>query len=336
MGGLTAGALKTRLGPVFLPGRFAAAPAPPVSLEPVARPHPRPLAGLGQLSTIAVGTASTLKAAFALLGYAWEEVREGEAPVPRFYLAALPPGFAGMRDVEARKRLFLEAVLPLVLRVNEAILVERRRLLAVRETLRRGLPLGRADRAWLDELIALYDAEEMGIDELLKRVDAIPPSLALAQASKESGWGISRFAREGNALFGQRTWGPQGMIPLRREPDKHHRVRAFDTLIESVLAYAHNLNTNPAYAEFRALRARMQRIGEPLDPTRLVGTLARYSEQRAEYVRSLSAILRANRLAAIDRAALGRHGLLEPVAVAASFDDDGEVLAVPRHPFFGM
>ena len=62
-----------------------------------------------------------------------------------------------------------------------------------------------------------YKVKRGNIDKLKNRMDIIPVSIALAQAAKESGWGTSRFALEGNAIFGQWTWDGQGIAPLYRD-----------------------------------------------------------------------------------------------------------------------
>ena len=133
----------------------------------------------------------------------------------------------------------------------------------------------------------------------------MPPSLALAQAAEESGWGTSRFARKGNAVFGQRTWrSGRGMVPLRREDGKRHEVVAFNALRASVDAYLRNLNSHPAYGEFRRLRAEARALDRAVSVPALVGTMTRYSERGADYLRTILAIIRVNRFAAYDRARL--------------------------------
>jgi Bax protein len=131
----------------------------------------------------------------------------------------------------------------------------------------------------------------------LRRVDAISPALALAQSAEESGWGRSRFAVKGNALFGQRTWGKgSGLVPQRRDEGGRHEVRVFPSLLESVRSYARNLNGHPAYGDFRARRAAMRARDTKLDPYGLIETLTAYSERREDYVRTIHKILRVDNL----------------------------------------
>lgn len=139
----------------------------------------------------------------------------------------------------------------------------------------------------------------------MQRVDIIPPSLALAQAAKESGWGTSRFARNGNALFGQWTWDEdQGMEPKDRPEGTDHLVREFDTLLDSVEAYMLNLNRHRAYRELRSLRAGMRKRGEPIDGISLAGGLESYSELGMEYVERIRSMIDLNQLLALDNAEL--------------------------------
>ncbi|MBI4182587.1 MAG: glucosaminidase domain-containing protein [Proteobacteria bacterium] len=238
---------------------------------------------------------------FRWIDYDLDAVRDGEASVPRLLVAGLPPDLRGLHPIAERKELFLGAVLPAVLEVNDTILRDRRFLTRIQARIEMGEWLDADERGRLDSIADRYGTGDF--DELLLRVDVVPSALVLAQAAIESGWGTSRFARTGNALFGQRAWGGNGMRP--RELDSPpFRVRAFEHLLASVEAYVHNLNTFPAYRAFRARRAAMRRGGGPLDSHTLAGTLHRYSERGADYVRELRAIIRANRLEGLDSAKL--------------------------------
>ncbi len=246
-----------------------------------------------------------------LLGYDLDAVRRG-APVPRKFLASLPKDLDRVSDTAERKRLFFAGILPLILRVNELISEDRTRLLALETKVGSGQGLNDWERRWLATLAAHYGlaprqgAEETDFARLEHRVDIIPPSLALAQAAIESGWGRSRFAREGNALYGQWTWddGDDGIVPARRGDGMTHRIRAFPFLIDSVGAYADNLNRNPAYRAFRRVRSALRRGGGPLRGIDLVQTLRAYSERRDAYVAELKAIIAANDLGDFDNARL--------------------------------
>lgn len=252
-----------------------------------------------------------------IIGYDLDMVRGGAHAVPRLYLEAFPPGWADVASVAQRKALFFRTFLPLILRVNEAILADRSILLDMRDRLSSGVIPSAGEMDWLIDLALLYrvlppEAGEAGvavaltlddIDTLLTRVDVVPPSLAMAQAVEESGWGRSRFAQEGNAMFGQYTWDDSGIVPLRRTSG-NHSIKQFDSLLQSVAAYAMNLNAFSAYGEFRAERARMREAGQPLDGRALVSTLTRYSTRPGPYMRALRTTIDANELWDFDAAML--------------------------------
>jgi Bax protein len=251
-------------------------------------------------------SAAELRAALRARGYRLAAIRAGRTAVPRLGLARMPRDIHRIDDVSLRKSLFLRSVLPLVLMVDEELRGLRR---ALQRTLTeaagpRGLSPRR--RAWLVDLAARYDVDHGDWTALLHRVDTVPVSLALAQAAQESGWGSSRFAREGNALFGQRTWRSEvpGLVPDRRAEDAEHRVRAFSDLLSAVRTYMHNLNTHPAYAAFRRERAAARARGAAPDPRRLAETLTRYAEHGEGYIAAVHAIMRVNRLRDFDAAHL--------------------------------
>jgi len=232
-------------------------------------------------------------------------VRDGTRAVPRVFLASLPDDYHRIEAVTARKRTFLRVVLPLVLRVNEEIRADRARLAGIVARHRAGAPTPPDDAQWVMVLAERYGAAPGDWTELMRRVDTVSPALALAQAAEESGWATSRFAREGNAVFGQWSWrAGSGLVPARRGDGASHEVRSFDTLLDSVRAYATNLNTHPTYERFRAARAAQRAQGQPLDATALAATLDAYSERGSDYIDTLHAILRANRLQQFEGAQL--------------------------------
>lgn len=258
-----------------------------------------------------------LESTFAGFGYTLDKVRAEQSAVPRLIIAAVPAGLKDMRVIDRRKRLFFRSVLPLVLTVNEEIVSDRTRLLEISEGIGAGegseISLAEEDMKWLTDLSARYgldqDEDDITLQEMVGilkvRVAPIPPSLALAQAVEESAWGTSRFAREGNALFGQWVWNEDaGIVPERQREGQEYAVRAFETPMQSVRAYAKNLNTHWAYTQFRERRADMLATGAPLDGWVLAETLTRYSERGEAYVTSLHAIMRVNRLRPLDSARL--------------------------------
>lgn len=250
---------------------------------------------------------------FREIGYEIDGVRtHGE--VPRLFLASLPTDLRKLRVVSKRKITFIKSTLPLILHVNELILQDRKRLQSILAQAGKGVSPSPSDRSWLEELAELYGAANADPAALLKRVDIIPPSLAIAQAAEESGWGTSRFAREGNALFGQRAYRAdrKGIVPHELGDGKSFKVRAFDHLIDGVKAYAHNLNSHFAYKDFRATRAKMRVEAGRIDGYRLAGALKRYSERGADYISTIRLIMRVNTLTVFDGARLGNR--VEPDA----------------------
>jgi Bax protein len=259
-----------------------------------------------------VETTEVLGDAFAQTGYDLDQVLTGE-DVPRIFLASLPSDLGDVREIKLKKTLFFQTVLPLVLRVNEEISEARRRLWNIRTTKRMGMALSPEDRLWISAQSERYDVDEDDVDGLLQRVDLIPPSLALAQAAEESGWGSSRFVREGNAIFGQYTLADDlGLVPLGRADGMNHRVRTFDTLIECVRAYAHNLNTHKAYRAFRDMRAKYRQQGQQLDGLTLIRTIAGYSQRGDDYIKTLRVIIQTNDLGRLDGARLSDQARSRP------------------------
>lgn len=254
-------------------------------------------------------TIAAVAARFDLAGYDLAAVRSATSPVPRVYLETLPPDLSDLEPVAAKKRLFVKAVLPIVLRVNEEITAARWRAARLGDKIMWADGVTPADRQWLIEMAEHYGTAPFDIPSLLPRMDIVPTSLALAQAAEESGWGTSRFVQEGNALFGQYTYKSVtgGMLPQRRDEDRRHRVRRHDTLLAAVRSYVHNLNTHVAYEDFRQRRARLRSAGRAISGYDLAGQLQGYSERRGAYVETIRRIIRQNRLGDFDRAWLNNR-----------------------------
>jgi len=238
------------------------------------------------------------------IDYRLDDIRMGEMTVPRLLVDKMPADISIVQSPAERKQLFIKLALPLILYANERIAADREKLIVLRAKLAR-VSATPNERSWLDNLAARYGLESPEIDVLLQRVDVIPPSLALAQGAEESGWGTSRFVREGNAIFGQRTFDKgAGLVPERRESNANHEVKSFNGLMESVASYMTNLNTHDAYVEFRRIRAGQRAAGN-VDSHRLVGALNRYSERGEAYIKTIRAIIDKNDLRSYDGASFG-------------------------------
>ncbi len=249
-----------------------------------------------QLQRVKVASVDELKSVFDDLAYTWPP----EAKVPAIEVSTLPKDMAKVANVRQKKSLFFRALLPIVLAENEK-LAELREHVVV--SIDKGIMnLGEAERRWLKAIATEYKlkgsiAEAKVQQRLLRRVDVIPPALVLAQAANESAWGTSRFARQGNNLFGQWTYRQsEGIVPLGRPEGETYAVRAFSTIDASVRAYMHNLNTNPAYKKLRQLRIDMRKANVALDGHRLANGLLAYSSRGEEYVQEIQAMIRSNRL----------------------------------------
>jgi len=286
----------------------AIAPATPgASLPHVAmlgsEPHGAPVIDDGD-ATVAAPVKAVESLALAerydAEGYDWDAVIAGDSDVPRVAVRSLPKDLVHLQDVDLKKSLFFRTLLPMALQVNDEIAADRDHLLNLKAKREAGEALSRSETAWLTRIAGKYKAEPADFETLLRRVDGVPPSLVLAQAAEESGWGTSRFVREGNALFGQWTWSDKhrGIVPSARGEGETHKIRAFASVKGAIAAYVHNLNTHPAYERFRIQRA-MGASGY-----QLTATLDQYSERREKYVDTLRTIMNANRLAALDRAKL--------------------------------
>jgi Bax protein len=215
-----------------------------------------------------------------------------------------PPDFSMYTDTEQRKQMFFEYFLPLVTLRNQQILEQRERLLALSE--RRG-SLMFWQRMWLQQLAEEYEitgfdvASDDDWEILIRRVDIVPPSLALAQAANESAWGGSRFAVEGNNYFGHWCFvAGCGLVPEDRPAGAQHEVAAFDSPLHSVQRYIHNLNSHEAYLDLRRRREALRENDRLVSGLELVGDLDRYSERGDAYIDELSEMIRFNELDDLD------------------------------------
>ena len=221
-------------------------------------------------------------------------------------LSSLPSDFDQLQDVKLKKNLFYLITLPIIHESNRLILEDREMVINIEKKFLRA-DLNENEVNETVRLAIKYKLDYSTIDlklfrDLKQRINIIPVSLALAQAIVESGWGQSRFALEGNALYGQWTTNEQkGIIPEDRDEDKTHAVRKFENLQQSVQAYMHNINTHRAYYSFRVVRRIAERV-QYTDPiSAKVKFLAAYAEIGQEYVDKLELIIESNKLREFDR-----------------------------------
>ena len=212
--------------------------------------------------------------------------------VKPIYFTQFPRDLDALQSTKLKKETFIKIVLPLIVAENERILADRSKLLFLSEK----KFTTDAEKQWLRQKLLEYKVKKADLKELVKRMDIIPTSIALAQAAKESGWGTSRFALEGNAIFGQWTWSGQGIAPLDRESDKNHKILKFPILRASVKAYQNNLNTHKSYSKFRQKRQVLRDKNKKIKGLELTETLNNYAQTGSEYTKILNQIIKQNRL----------------------------------------
>ena len=212
--------------------------------------------------------------------------------VKPIYFTQFPKDLDELQNTRLKKETFIKIVLPLVVAENERILADKNKLAKIsNKKFTTDL-----EKQWLRQKLLEYKVKKGNIKELSVRMDIIPTSIALAQAAKESGWGTSRFALEGNAIFGQWTWSGNGIAPLDRESNKNHKILKFPILRASVKAYQNNLNTHKSYLKFREKRAKMREKKAKIKGLELTETLKNYAQTGSEYTKILNQIIKQNRL----------------------------------------
>ena len=228
---------------------------------------------------------------FKDVDYDLRKVRSQKLVKP-IYFTQFPRDLDNLDSVQLKKETFIKIVLPLVVAENERILADRKKL----KVLSSKKFTTDTEKQWLRQKLLEYKVKKSDLDELMVRMDIIPTSLALAQAAKESGWGTSRFALEGNAIFGQWTWNGQGIAPLLRDDNKKHKILKFPILRASVKAYQNNLNTHKSYSKFRTKRTELRKKSKTISGLALTVTLNNYAQTGIEYTKILNQIINQNRL----------------------------------------
>ena len=211
------------------------------------------------------------------------------------------PDFSVYQDINVKKLNFFRYLLPLVDEENERLLELRTRLTYIYEYVRWNREIDMADKIWLRGVIEEFRIPETDIHSdkfwniALKRVDVLPEELVLAQAANESAWGTSRFAREGNNLFGQWCFREDcGLIPSDRPEGATYEIARFASVSHSIGSYMHNLNTGRTYKGLREIRAEARRKGREPDAGAMAAGLMSYSERGGDYIRELRAMIRHN------------------------------------------
>ena len=243
--------------------------------------------------------ASTIKQLFEDTDYKLDDVRKKKLVKP-VALTLLPQEIKMIENTKKRKEFFIQIVLPLILKENNNIRLDRKRLFSIINKNKNTS----IEKKWLKRKYKQYGVLSKDLSILKIRMDEVPVSLAIAQAAKETGWGTSRFAQEGNALFGQWTWSGEGLKPKESDKNDGHKVMKFNMLQASVRAYQRNLNTHSTYKDFRLARAELRDMGKPLDSLILSQHLDKYAETGNQYVEVLKKIIKQNNLKDFDDARL--------------------------------
>ena len=244
-------------------------------------------------------SASTIKELFEDTGYNLRDVRKNKLVKP-VALTLLPQEIKMIKSVKKRKDFFIQIILPLIIKENNNIKLDRKTLFNIINKSNNT----NSEKQWLDKKYKQYGVKFKDLSTLKIRMDEIPVSLAIAQAAKETGWGTSRFAQEGNALFGQWTWSGEGLKPKDAKKGEDHKVMKFNILQASVRAYQRNLNTHSTYKDFRKARAKFRDSNKSLDSMELSKYLIKYAETGNQYVEVLQKIIQQNNLQDFDDAKL--------------------------------
>jgi Bax protein len=244
-------------------------------------------------------SAATIQELFKSTNYNLDDVRKNKLVKP-VTLTLLPEEITKIENTIKRKNLFIQIVLPLIIKENNYIRLDRKKLFSILNKNKNS----RIEKRWLSSKFKQYGVRNKDVSTLKIRMDEIPVSMAIAQAAKETGWGTSRFAQEGNALFGQWTWSGEGIKPAGADDNSTHKVMKFKILQASVKAYQRNLNTHSSYKEFRGARAELRDNKKKLDSLILSNYLDRYAETGKQYVKILQQIIRQNQLTDFDDAKL--------------------------------
>ncbi len=244
-------------------------------------------------------TTSEIDTLFKEVNYNLKDVRDTKLVKP-VDIGLLPNEIKNIGNTKKRKDMFIKIVLPLIVKENTKIRIDRKRLFTI---LNKNSNTD-IEKKWLEKKYKQYGVNQNDLSSLKIRMDEIPTSLAIAQAAKETGWGTSRFALKGNALFGQWTWSGEGLKPKNAEEGKDHKVMKFNSLQLSVRAYLRNLNTHSSYKNLRKARTQLRNKNKPLDSLILSKYLDKYAETGSQYVEVLQKIIQQNNLKDFDEARL--------------------------------
>ena len=263
---------------------------------------------------VKINSLDELRSLFKKYHYTNKDWQNGNREVPRLIFSGVSEKWikaSSHMPVQQKKQVFFRLMAPLVLISNENILAERKIVESAPLSSTALLAIAKKYRLIKTELTSLSEAQRQ---QLLQRVDIMPPSLALAQAAEESGWATSRFTEEGNAFFGQWDFSGKGMAPKQQRKELgNYGLARFDSPLASVEGYMLNINTTGAYKKLRVLRAKLRQENKDITGLALAGTLDKYSERGQAYIDGLRTMIRYNKLADVDEAYLSDTVLIKLV-----------------------
>lgn len=263
---------------------------------------------------VKINSLDELRSLFKKYHYTNKDWQNGNREVPRLTFSGVSEKWikaSSHMPVQQKKQVFFRLMAPLVLISNENILAERKIVESAPLSSTALLAIAKKYRLIKTELTSLSEAQRQ---QLLQRVDIMPPSLALAQAAEESGWATSRFTEEGNAFFGQWDFSGKGMAPKQQRKELgNYGLARFDSPLASVEGYMLNINTTGAYKKLRVLRAKLRQENKDITGLALAGTLDKYSERGQAYIDGLRTMIRYNKLADVDEAYLSDTVLIKLV-----------------------
>ena len=240
-------------------------------------------------------SAQEIEKLFRETDYNLANVRKTKLVQP-FPIAHLPEEMKIIQGTKKKKNLFIKIILPLILEENNKVKLDRKKLFAILNKSNNS----DVEKRWVNQKFKQYGVLNKDLLTLKIRMDIVPVSLAIAQAAKETGWGKSRFALEGNALFGQWTWSGEGIKPAGADENTNHKIMKFKVLKTSVKAYLRNLNTHSSYKRFRLVRAVLRDNEKSLDSLILANYLDKYAETGEKYIIILKKIIKQNNLKDFD------------------------------------
>ncbi|MEN8717805.1 MAG: glucosaminidase domain-containing protein [Sulfurovum sp.] len=221
---------------------------------------------------------------------------------PALENGGLPKEYYEITSTSKAKKYFFDYLYKLIEKENIAILNERKIVLEFSKQNLLNFNFSSPNFKKYQRILKKYKVKYLyDTSNILKKVDIVPPSQAIAQAAVESGWGKSRFIKEANNIFGHWTYTPDiGLMPLQRDDDAKHFIRIFPSLQASVSAYMLNLNRNAAYKEFQNKRFELRRENKPLSGRILSQTMLKYSGIGHNYLEILDTVIQSNGLNRFD------------------------------------